>query len=111
MSSFDLSVPWRPRLDGALVPILKILAEFVRNKTEPSPNDDPGWVPSALSLLLEDSAPVKSALIESLTAIWRLKQVEDEGIYDDIWVKHVAAWMVSLELVLERSQFNINDVS
>jgi hypothetical protein len=96
MENLDLSVPWAPRLDGAVVPILELVSELVVKRVEPSEENNAGvgWTARGLTPSLARNAPERAALLESMIALWRLKKVEGTGLYDVIWRDHFVAWMV-----------------
>ena len=92
----DLKIPWKMRLDGAAVPYLQLIGDLVTKDAKPPSEEEEDWSSSGLPSSLSRTAPERSSILESMTALWRLREVESSGVYLDAWKKHVVAWLVSL---------------
>ena len=92
-----LATPWVPSLrNNALAPCA-LIAHLVEDAVIPNSRDaeERAWTFAGnRKILLEDAPEAREALLETLTAIWRLSQEEERGVVDEEWQNHLEAWLV-----------------
>jgi hypothetical protein len=52
------------------------------------------WAGAELEGLLAGTPDAREAILESLVAIWRLREKEEAGAEDIEWQNHLEAWLV-----------------
>jgi hypothetical protein len=87
---------WQPQIKGNLLRPCALLTELIENEEGPRSRDpsDADWKLSSYSSLLEEVQYAKRAIVESVVAVWRLRQTEEEGPADALWGDHLEAWLV-----------------
>jgi len=64
----------------------------------PSSRKEPSWTKKAIASLAVNTPEAQEPLQEAVLALWRLKETapsEDESEEDEVWARHVSAWLVS----------------
>ena len=93
--STPLTIPWDPcDADGILSPCALYEVE-VADGVKPTSRTQPGWTEKEVDLVLKNAPAGKPALWECLLAVWRFRLCEDEARKDELWQKHLSAWLVS----------------
>ena len=93
--------PWTPTLRGnALQPCVLIQA-LVEDEVQPNSRStgERPWSFAGYREVVNSVPAAKDAIVESVTAIWRLKTEEEEGgkgesVHSPGWQDHLEAWMV-----------------
>ena len=100
MTSFETN--WKPALEGNHLPPCVLIAELVEDDIKPDPRNvlERPWSVAGLREFVDYVPEAKWAIVESVLAIWRLKQREEDGgqvesIDADVWQDHLEAWLVS----------------
>ena len=83
---------WRPNLNGKRLAPLDTYNALVKMGLEPDDQRDPQWSEACL-LDSIPMVPAREDIRESLLALWRLRfgKGKEPG---DLWMNHVAAWIV-----------------
>lgn len=91
------TTPWKPALGDVELPPCRLVQFFEQYDIQPQANPlkHRPWSQPALQSELMYFGEFADSVWECVVAMWRLKEVEKEGSSDDVWLKHVAAWMVS----------------
>ena len=99
MTSFETN--WKPALNGNRLQPCILIAELVDDDIKPDPRNvlERPWSVAGLREFVGYVPEAKWAIVESVLAIWRLKQREEEGgkVEDadaDAWQDHLEAWLV-----------------
>ena len=74
------------------------LVGVLEDGLKPSSKKEPEWSWRAIEILTANTPDARESLQEAVLALWRLKEAapsEEEGEEDEIWVRHVSAWLVS----------------
>jgi hypothetical protein len=96
MSSSLYKTPWVPSLrSNALQPCARI-ADLVKYRAVPDfrKSSDLKWTEVAVESALVGVPKARDAIIETVLAIWRLMQKEENGGEDADWQNHLEAWLV-----------------
>ena len=89
---------WIPQLDGIKLPACELFDEVVQQWLIPKVDLDPSWAKKNLFPVFATVTDAE-AIWETVLAMWRLKQREEDGGEEKVWQDHVVAWMVSGEIV------------
>lgn len=90
---------WTPIVNGKALPTFSRFADILEDGLVPSSRKEPDWCKRAIAGLAANTPEAQEPLQEAILALWRLKEVapsEEESEEDEVWVKHVSAWLVSL---------------
>ena len=102
------TTPWVPCIrNNALAPCA-LIAYLVDDMVGPSPRNDEerAWTFAANRSVLEGVPDAKAAILETLTAIWRLSQEEERGATDEEWANHLEVWLVRCDLSSSPREFS-----
>ena len=94
----NLSTPWTPTVNGNALPMFKRLKVVVDSGASPSPRRDKAWLPSSVEGSFTDFPDAKEPILDCVLSLWRLGEAspdENDDGQDDMWRKHVSAWLVS----------------
>ena len=89
-------MPWDPELKGRLLDPCESIADMVEEKCYPDYDVDKerDWTIDAISAELDGAPGISEELIESIVALWRLKEVEEADKCQPSWQDHLEAWLV-----------------
>jgi hypothetical protein len=90
----NLTIPWRPSQNGNDLSPCALYNEVVASGAVPLEAGEPEWAKKRVFPTLSDKAGARPPLWESILAIWRLKQRDEQGGDDLVWQGHVSAWLV-----------------
>jgi len=93
--------PWTPMLNGNELRPCALIEDFVTDNIQPDPRNkgERPWTIAGFREITNSVPDAEKALIESVVAIWRLQQHEEEGGKEDSldsagWQDHLEAWLV-----------------
>lgn len=93
----SFSTPWTVTREGKELGPCRLIANLVEDEERPSARTpkDQGWAISAIKVSLRNvTDEQRDAIIESVVAVWRLRERDEEGPADGAWQAHLAAWLV-----------------
>ena len=94
-------MPATPTLNGEELPPCPLYDSVLDQGVVPITEIDPSWCRERIFPSLADLAPeIAEEIWEAIVAIWRLRLNEDVGRGDELWTKHLCAWLVSLSVCL-----------
>jgi hypothetical protein len=96
LSTTMFKTPWKPSFNGKTLPPCALYQRVVDADAKPHYRDDVAWTRESLKDLLDAAPAVSVALWESVLAIWRLSQEEEDGSEVETWRSLVVAWLVRL---------------
>lgn len=89
---------WKPVLDGNLLPPCPIYDALVMKGLFPNAEVDPEWSKAQIFPSLKKLVPERADEIwESILALWRLREEEENEERDETWSLHLSAWLVSYQ--------------
>lgn len=90
---------WVPRLNNRDLEPCALIEDLVSENNYPDPDSlqDEPWLVTALAPHLDKAPLIREELLESVVAIWRLREVDEQGPNDPIWQDHLEAWLVRPE--------------
>jgi hypothetical protein len=93
---------WKPELNGNRLGGCPPIQSLIDDDERPSGRNphDAKWVPSSYKGWLGGVPEARSAIVETVLAIWRLRAVEGSGPEDPTWKDHLEAWLVCAVLGL-----------
>ena len=98
--TFDMifDTPWVPKLGDVNCVGYGPYEELVVESVVPRYSKEPAWSSMGLNSELAKTPMAGPALWESVLALWRLKEVEEEGGDQGEWQSLVSAWLVRVSL-------------
>jgi hypothetical protein len=89
--------PWTPSLKGIAVTPCDLTQELADLDVKPDARkvNDEQWTLKKLKFVVDMLPDYKEALMESVLAVWRLKETQEKGLQNMAWRLHVEAWLVS----------------
>ena len=93
----NFATPWRPSLFGNLLAKCTLVQDLEEYDVVPNSRreTEAKWSISSIKREFEGAKEeAKVALQESVIAIWRLREMQADGIRDQVWKDHMVAWMV-----------------
>lgn len=98
--------PWTPSLNGnALLPC-QLTKDLIFTEVVPDPRQEGeiGWSYAGLRReVSKGNALAKDAIMESVVAIWRLRERDSSASGNTEWQNHLEAWLVSATACREMS--------
>ena len=100
----NFSTPWRPSLHGCELQDCALVQDLVEGMSVPNHLDAAKlpWSFQGVRAEVESAPQATQALVESIFAIWRLKETQEKGIRDPVWRLHIRAWLVRRSLCVTR---------
>ena len=97
-STVDFKSGWVPAIGGEELAPCKLIERIVQDCLLPSPlvPKDRPWTRVVLNSYLNRHLESKEAVWEAIVALWRLKSVQEDGVFAASWRQHVLAWIVCL---------------
>ena len=91
------ATPWQPTLNGNLLQPCDLIHSLVEKNVEPDPrkSQEERWSLAGVRLEIGKVPEAREALLECVTAIWRLQKTEEDGAESEEWRNHLIAWLVS----------------
>ena len=91
------SPAWVPVIGGKVLPPCELVRHLITDRVVPTSGDllQRSWSRSALVESLAPYGELEDSVWECVVALWRLGCVEVAGSGDEVWRKHVSAWLVS----------------
>lgn len=91
-----LAKRWTPILNYRVLGPCPSISKLVSNRIRPVPGTtkDKAWTVQAIFPELDMAPAIEDELLESVVAIWRLREVQEESWDDLSWHDHLEAWLV-----------------
>ena len=91
------AINWIPQLRENALPPCHLIASYIEDNETPQFRHEAEKSWSAKGIKAEvEKAPeyARSAIQESVVAIWRLQKEQENGADDKVWMDHLEAWLV-----------------